>query len=90
MAYKTIYIPIIEVPITEKRSLIISSCNKGGYTIAQKVYTEIDGKSAGIFLKGSIHAFDLDALKKIRDTINSAIAMVEEGVAPDDTDWDDM
>lgn len=83
------YTEISKAKITEKRSIIISNCSKGGFTVAQRLDTEEDGKITPVYMKGAFHVNDLEGLYNLRDAVNLAIKKTEEGTS-DDTDWDDL
>lgn len=83
------YTEISKAKITEKRNIIISTCNKGGYTIAQRLDTDEDGEKVQVYLKGAFHVNDLQGLYNLRDAVNMAIKKTEDGLL-DDTDWDEL
>ena len=84
------YIEISRAKVTEKRNIIISTCSKGGFTVAQRLdTTEEDGKVTPVYLKGALHINDIQGLYNFRDAINMAIKKVEEGIN-EDADWDDL
>lgn len=63
--------------INENKSLVISECSKGGYTLGQKITVNDSGKKVDVFLKGAIHLDDINSLKNIRDAFNSVINVIE-------------
>jgi hypothetical protein len=76
---KVEYKEITRASISDKRHFVVSTCSKGGYTLAQTINTkdsETD-EDMEIFLKGAIHVADLDYLYEVRDAINVAIETVE-------------
>lgn len=81
------YTEISRAKVTEKRNIIISTCSKGGFTVAQRLDAEEDGKTTTVYLKGAFHVNDLQGLYNLRDAINVAINKTEEGFT-DDLDWD--
>ena len=83
------YSEISSASVTEKRKIVISTCNKGGFTVAQRMDTEEDGKITSLYLKGAFHINDIDGLYNLRDAINLAISKVESGELETDEDWDD-
>ena len=90
MANKIEYSEISRAKITDSRSIIISECSKGGYTIAQRMeVTEENGKKVQVYLKGASHINDLQGLYNLRDAINLAIKKVEDGISEAD-DWDEV
>ena len=81
---KTRYDEITKARISDARNVVISTCSKGGYTIAQQMIAK-DGKSeVAVFMKGAIHVKDIEALEKIRDALNIAISSVQ-----DEENWDE-
>lgn len=90
MADKTKYEEISRARISENRSIVISTCNKGGYTLAQQLNGITDGNATiSIFLKGAIHVKDKDALVAVRDAINIALKQIEQGVVGSEgVEWD--
>lgn len=84
------YTEVSRTQITKHRSMVVSTCSTGGYTIAQQgTITEEDGKETQVFFKGALHIQDLKALYNVRDCINIAIQKVEEQ-AEEDKAWDDV
>ena len=87
MANKIEYSEISRAKITDTRSIIISECSKGGYTVAQRMEVEDEGKMTQVYLKGASHINDLQGLYNLRDAINLAIKKIEQGITEAD-DWD--
>lgn len=83
------YTEVSKAKVTEKRNIIISTCSKGGYTVAQRLDTEENGENVSVYLKGAFHVNDLQGLYNLRDAINMAIKKSEDGLL-DDTDWDEV
>lgn len=81
------YTEISRAKVTDSRNIIISSCSKGGFTIAQQLEAKENDKTTFVFLKGAFHVDDLHGLYNIRDAINLAIKVTEESLA-EDADWD--
>ena len=81
------YNEISRAKVTDSRNVVISSCSKGGFTIAQQLEAKENDKITSVFLKGAFHIDDLHGLYNIRDAINLAIKVTEEN-ANDETDWD--
>lgn len=86
---KTKYEEIAKAKISDNRNLVISSCSKGGYTLAQQLGIA-DGKATvSVFLKGAIHIGSREALEKVRDAINIALKQIDEGtVGAEGVEWD--
>lgn len=81
------YTEISEAAITQKRSIVISDCSTGGYTLAQKVVVT-DGEShVPLFLKGAFQVDNIDGLINLRDALNAAIHEIEN--RSEDLDWDE-
>lgn len=90
MNNKIEYSEISRAKITDTRSIIISECSKGGYTMAQRMEViEENGKKTQVYLKGASHINDLQGLYNLRDAINLAIKKVEQGISEAD-DWDEV
>lgn len=71
------YNEIAKAKISEGRNIVISECSNGGYTVAQQVEAENDGKKMKIFLKGAFHVDNIDGFYEMRNAINHAIEMIE-------------
>lgn len=90
MMNKIEYSEISRAKITDSRSIIISECSKGGFTMAQRMeVTEENGKKVQVYLKGASHINDLQGLYNLRDAINLAIKKIEQGISEAD-DWDEV
>lgn len=88
MRNKAEYSELCKTPVSESRNVVISTCSKGGYTIAQQLTAKEGDKITSVFMKGAFHVDDIKGLYSIRDCINLAIKMEEESIV-DDGDWDD-
>ena len=84
---KVEYSEISRAKVTDSRNIIICSCSKGGFTIAQQLEAKENDKTTSVFLKGAFHVDDIHGLYNIRDAINLAIKVTEENLN-DETDWD--
>lgn len=84
---KVEYTEISRAKVTDSRNVVISSCSKGGFTIAQQLEAKENDKTTSVFLKGAFHVDDLHGLYNIRDAVNLAIKVTEENIS-DETDWD--
>lgn len=87
----TEYIEIAKTKVAKRRNVVVSHCSKGGFTVAQQLEAEEDGKTTCVFLKGAIHVDDVQGLYNMRDALNIAIAAAEDsGHDSGDTDeyWD--
>lgn len=88
------YEELAKAKISEKRSIVISKRSHGGFTVAQQIEVEEDGKSIEMFLKGAFQVTDLDGLHNMRDALTCAINMLEtesDEVESEDDDkeiWD--
>ena len=49
------YTEISNAEITDTRSIVVSRCSKGGFTIAQKVNIKEGDMTTPIFMKGAFH-----------------------------------
>ena len=84
---KVEYNEISRAKVTDSRNIVISSCSKGGFTIAQQLEAKENDKTTSVFLKGAFHVDDIHGLYNIRDAVNLAIKVTEENTN-DETDWD--
>lgn len=84
---KVEYAEISRAKVTDSRNIVISSCSKGGFTIAQQLEAKENDKTTSVFLKGAFHVDDIHGLYNIRDAVNLAIKVTEENIS-DETDWD--
>lgn len=67
---KSNFIELANATISDNRQAVISRLDDGSYTIGQKLEVKEGKKVMGIFLKGALHAADLEALQNLRDAIN--------------------
>lgn len=89
---KVNYKELSKAKATDSRNIVISTCSKGGFTIAQQLITvEADEKTTLTFLKGAFHVDDIKGLYELRDAINLAIKITEDGQneSDDDDSWDE-
>ena len=84
---KVEYNEISRAKVTDSRNIVISTCSKGGFTIAQQLEAKENEKTTSVFLKGAFHVDDLHGLYNIRDAINLAIKTTEENL-DNEADWD--
>ena len=85
---KVEYKEISRAKVTDSRNVVISSCSKGGFTIAQQLEAKENDKTTSVFLKGAFHVDDIHGLYNIRDAINLAISIAEENSNIEE-DWDE-
>lgn len=81
------YTELSRAKVTDSRNIVISSCSKGGFTVAQQLQAKENDKIISVFLKGAFHVEDVNGLYNLRDAVNVAIKMAEES-GPNDEDWD--
>ena len=81
------YNEISRAKVTDSRNVVISSCSKGGFTIAQQLEAKENDKTTSVFLKGAFHVDDIHGLYNIRDAVNLAIKVTEENIN-NGIDWD--
>lgn len=81
------YTELSRAKVTDSRNIVISSCSKGGFTLAQQLQAKENDKTTSVFLKGAFHVEDVNGLYNLRDAVNVAIKMAEES-GPNDEDWD--
>lgn len=76
--------------IQEKRSIVISEVFKDniseGFTMAQQLEVEEDGRVTNIFLKNAFHISDIEGLYNLRDALN--IAIQNAGRKKKEPEWD--
>lgn len=82
------YHELSRAKITDSRNVVISSCSKGGFTIAQQLEAKENDKTTSVFMKGAFHVEDIHGLYNLRDAVNLAIKISEENSA-DDEAWDE-
>lgn len=81
------YTELSRAKVTDSRNIVISSCSKGGFTVAQQLQAKENDRTTSVFLKGAFHVEDVNGLYNLRDAVNVAIKMAEES-GPNDEDWD--
>lgn len=81
------YTELSRAKVTDSRNIVISSCSKGGFTVAQQLQAKENDKTTSVFLKGAFHVEDVNGLYNLRDAVNVAIKMAEKS-GPNDEDWD--
>ena len=88
---KANYSEISKAKVSESRNIVISSCSKGGFTVAQQLEVKEDGKSVNVFLKGAFHVETVEGLCAMRDAINLAIEKCENEENADQSGetWDE-
>lgn len=68
---KSTFVEIANASISSKRQAVISRLDDGSYTIGQKMEVKDDnGSPLQIFLKGALHAADLEGIQNLRDALN--------------------
>lgn len=83
------YDEISKAQVTDTRNIVISTCSRGGFTIAQQlVAREENGKDTTVFLRGAFHVDDIHGLYNLRDAVNLAIQQTENK-SGDSEDWDE-
>ena len=85
---KVEYNEIARAKVTNSRNIVVSTCSKGGFTIAQQLEANEGDKTTAVFLKGAFHVDDIHGLYNIRDAINLAISVAEQD-EDGDADWDE-
>lgn len=81
------YIEIVSAKVTDNRSIVISDCSNGGFTIAQRMEVKENNHINKIYLKGAFHIKDIHGLYELRDALNYVINEVEERNEEDES-WD--
>ena len=82
------YNEISKAKVSDSRNIVISSCSKGGFTIAQQLEANENGKITTVFTKGAFQVEDIQGLYELRDATNLAIKL-DEDAKNDEGDWDD-
>lgn len=83
------YHELSKAEVSESRNIVISSCSKGGFTIAQQlVAREENDKITTVFMKGAFHVDNIHGLYNLRDAVNLAIQLSEEEKEVPEEDWD--
>lgn len=85
---KITYSEISKAKVSDSRNIVISSCSKGGFTIAQQLEAKEGEKTTTVFLKNAFHIESLDGLFELRDAINLAIE-ISTNNEEDESGWDD-
>lgn len=84
------YHELSKAKVSDSRSIVISECSKGGFTIAQQLEAKEAEKTTSVFLKGAFHVEDIHGLYNLRDAINLAIKVSEENTEEaNDDSWDE-
>lgn len=87
MKTKVTYTELAKAKVSKARSILISACSKGGYTMAQQLEADECGKTTNVFLKGAFHIDNVDGLASLRDALNVAIKNIEDSEVEEE-DWD--
>lgn len=82
------YTELSVAKIQEKRNIVVSSANKGGYTLAQQVVVSEGNRETKMFLKHGFIIEDLQGLYNLRDALNVAIQKEEEKKTLEEDGWD--
>lgn len=82
------YHELSRAKVTDSRNVVISSCSKGGFTIAQQLEAKENDKTTSVFMKGAFHVEDIHGLYNLRDAVNLAIKISEEN-SEDSEAWDE-
>lgn len=81
------YTELSRAKVTDSRNVVISSCSKGGFTVAQQLEAKENDKTTSVFMKGAFHVEDITGLYNLRDAVNLAIKIAEKN-QEDESDWD--
>ena len=82
------YHELSRAKVTDSRNIVVSSCSKGGFTIAQQLEAKENDKTTSVFMKGAFHVEDIHGLYNLRDAVNLAIKISEEN-SEDLNAWDE-
>ena len=73
---------LAKAKVQEKRYIVISKCNKGGYTIGMQIQIEeqttTGSKVTSVFMKGAHQISDINGLYELRNALNIAISKEEQ------------
>lgn len=89
MAGRIEYREISKAKVSDARNIVISECSKGGFTIAQQLEAKEGDKTTTVFMKNAFHVDEVDGLRNLRDALNAALYLLEEGKKSDNEDWDE-
>lgn len=78
MSKSTDYTELSSAPISDKRRIILSEYQKGGFTLAQQICIEEGSRKMNMFVKNSIQVDNIEGLYNLRDALNIAISKIEE------------
>lgn len=67
---KTNFVELANATLSSKRQAVISRLDDGSYTVGQKLEVKDGEKTMNIFLKGALHAENINSLQNLRDAIN--------------------
>lgn len=85
---KVEYNELTRAKVSESRNIVISTCSKGGFTIAQQLQAIENDKTTTVFMKGAFHIDGIEGLQNLRDALNLAIKIFEEEDATKEQ-WDE-
>lgn len=85
---KVTYTELANAKVSKARNILISSCSKGGYTMAQQLEANEGDKTTNVFLKGAFHIDGIEGLVSLRDALNVAIKNIEDSEVNEE-DWDE-
>lgn len=68
------YTPVAKARVNKNRSIVISECSRGGYTLAQQLDVVEDDNIIPVYLKGAFHVDSVDGLVELRDAVNLVIS----------------
>lgn len=67
---RSTFTELANATLSNKRQAVISRLDDNSYTIGQRVEINDNGNVMNVFLKGALHAENLDALQNLRDALN--------------------
>ena len=71
---KSNFVELANATLSSKRQAVISRLDDGSYTIGQKLEVKDGDKTMGVFLKGALHADNIEALQNLRDALNVVLS----------------
>ena len=82
------YSEVSRAAVTDTRNVVVSTCSRGGFTVAQQVKVTESKNDSYLFLKGAIHVDDVEGLKRMRDALTVCIDYAEKVQAEEA--WDEQ
>ena len=75
---KSSFTELANAPLSKKRQAVISRLDDGSYTIGQRLEVSEGDKKLNVFLKGALHAENLEGLQNLRDALNVVLKIEQK------------